>query len=117
MWGDYKDLNHVLCTGEILSIPVVSWNKSKVGWYKLNVDENCAGNPGSSGARGVICDARCDLLLAFSVNFGHGTNNTTELQRVLQGLKMCCQLGINLVNVETDPQIIVNWLRKKRYGI
>lgn len=94
------------------SIRVVSWNKLKVGWYKLNIDGSCVGNPGASGAKGMILDARGDLLLTFTVNFRHGTNNTAELRGVLQQLKMCCQLGINLVDVETDYQIIVNWFKK-----
>ncbi|KAF5461917.1 hypothetical protein F2P56_017977 [Juglans regia] len=82
-------------------VRVVKWHRPRQGWVKLNTDGSSFGNPGTSGAGGVIRDEDGRLLLAYSVPLGLGTNNFAELRSLLEGnavadfLAKCGAEGLN----------------------
>ncbi|CAI9785060.1 unnamed protein product [Fraxinus pennsylvanica] len=86
------------------------------GWYKLNTDGCCLGNPGICGAGGNIRNEKGDIVIAFTEYLGEGTNNGAELV-LLYGLRRTKRMGINRLEVELDSLIIVNWLKRKVCGI
>ncbi|XP_042950232.1 uncharacterized protein LOC122282338 [Carya illinoinensis] len=110
-----------------LSIPVlpikkvqaklVCWKKPKNGRLKLNIDGCSLGNPGSSGAGGIIRDMHGNMVLSFSCSLGVGSNNHAELKALLIGLKYCRALGLNQVDIESDSLICVSWIQKKHCGV
>ena len=61
----------------------VTWKHPKQGWVKLNIDGCSLGNPGPSGAGGIIRDEKCDLVCGFAVATGHYSNNYAELMGLL----------------------------------
>lgn len=60
------------------SVQVVHWHKPLEGRVKLNVDGSALNNPKKFGARGVIRNVHGDLITAFAVDLGHGSNNLVE---------------------------------------
>ncbi|CAI9777979.1 unnamed protein product [Fraxinus pennsylvanica] len=87
------------------------------GWYKLNTDGCCLGNPGICGAGGIIRNENGDIVIAFAEKLDEGTNNGAELQALLYGLRHAKRMGITRLEVELDSLIIINWLKRKVCGI
>ncbi|XP_019248602.1 PREDICTED: uncharacterized protein LOC109227864 [Nicotiana attenuata] len=85
---------------------IVKWKKPPEGNYKLNTDGSC-------GAGGVIRDSRGQLVLAFSIYLGHGTNNWAESQAMLFGLQLCEANDLDNIQVETDSQILTSCMNRK----
>ncbi|KAF5450654.1 hypothetical protein F2P56_030985, partial [Juglans regia] len=98
-------------------VRLVGWKKPRDGWYKLNTDGCSLGNPRRLGVGGVIRDEKGDLRLAYAEEIPEGTNNNAELISLLHGLRHCRDMGLQLVEVEMDSNILVNWLRKSICGI
>ncbi|KAF5465389.1 hypothetical protein F2P56_015402 [Juglans regia] len=98
-------------------VKLVEWKKPRVGWVKLNTDGCSLGNPGRSGIGGVIRDDQGNLRLAYAQQIPEGTNNNAELISLLHGLRNCREMGLQLVEVEMDSNILVNRLRKRNCGI
>lgn len=95
----------------------ISWSKPTQGRFKLNTDGSSMGNPGISGGGGVIWDVQGSVLLAFSMNLGHGDSNRAELRALLEGVRRCKQLHMNSVDIETDSKVILSWLQKTKCRI
>ncbi|KAF5473311.1 hypothetical protein F2P56_009932 [Juglans regia] len=70
-------------------ISPITWKPPKPGWVKLNVDGCSLGNPGPSGAGGIIRDDKGDLICRFAEVSGHNSNNYAELMGLLHGLREC----------------------------
>ncbi|KAG2663424.1 hypothetical protein I3760_16G029200 [Carya illinoinensis] len=51
-------------------VRAVRWSKHLQGWVKLNIDGSGLGNPGPTGAWGIICDSSGRIRAAFSVFIG-----------------------------------------------
>ncbi|XP_015166827.1 uncharacterized protein [Solanum tuberosum] len=66
-------------------VTVVQWIKPPEKWVKLNTDGSALNNPGSIGAGGVLINHMGELLLAFSIPLGEGTNNQAEIEAALFG--------------------------------
>ncbi|XP_035545131.1 receptor-like protein 7 [Juglans regia] len=98
-------------------VRVVKWHQPPQGWVKLNTDGSSFGNPGTSGVGGVIRDEDGRLLLAYSVPLGLGTNNFAEFSSLLEGVRRCHALGFYRVQIETDSQLVVNWIVKNKCPI
>ncbi|KAF5454996.1 hypothetical protein F2P56_024616 [Juglans regia] len=98
-------------------VRVVKWHRPLQGWVKLNTDSSSFRNPGTSGARGVIRDEDGRLLLAYSVPLGLDTNNFTELNSLVEGIRRCYALGFYRVQIENDSQLVVNWIVKNKSPI
>ncbi|XP_041025254.1 ribonuclease H-like [Juglans microcarpa x Juglans regia] len=95
----------------------VKWKHRKPGWVKLNVDGCSLGNPGPSGAGGIIRNHKRDLVCGFSVAIGHYSNNFAELMSLLHGLRHIDQMGHLFVEIELDSMLVINWLRSQRRGL
>ncbi|KAF5450403.1 hypothetical protein F2P56_030761 [Juglans regia] len=95
----------------------VKWKPPKQGWVKLNIDGCSLGNPGPSGAGGIIRDDKGDLLCGFAEATGHNSNNYAELMGLLHGLRHIGLLGISSVEIELDSMLVLNWLRNQRCGL
>ncbi|XP_042987275.1 uncharacterized protein LOC122315428 [Carya illinoinensis] len=95
----------------------VTWKHPNPGWVKLNVDGCSLGNPGSSGAGGIIRDYKGDLVCGFAAATGHNSNNFAEVMGLLHGLRHIDQLGLLFVEIEMDSMLVLNWLRTQRCGL
>ncbi|KAF7810986.1 reverse transcriptase [Senna tora] len=50
----------------------VKWNPPNFGWWKLNCDGACSGNPGPFAIGGIIRDHMGNWVKGFSGYVGHG---------------------------------------------
>ncbi|KAF5452775.1 hypothetical protein F2P56_027742 [Juglans regia] len=98
-------------------ITVVKWNPPQRDRVKLNTDGSSLGNPGSAGAGGVIRDDNGKMCAGYVVSLGQGSNNFAELRSLLEGVRRCCQRGFFRVDIETDSQILVNWIKKGKCNV
>jgi len=103
-----KGLNIDVIPVRLKRAQVVRWIKPQQGKYKLNTDGSSS--PGASGTGGLLRDANDNLIFAFSVDFGVGSNNAAELRAILYRLKICQEQRINGVEVETDSLLVVKWI-------
>ncbi|KAF5444598.1 hypothetical protein F2P56_033719 [Juglans regia] len=90
-------------------INYIAWSKPAQGRVKLNTDGSSLGNPGESGAGGVIRDMHGRLLLAFAKNLGYGNSTYTELRALLEGVKHCKNMNFSAVDIEMDSKVILAW--------
>lgn len=90
----------------------VDWEKQPIGFYKLNVDGSARGEATSGG--GIIRDHNGELVAAFSSFYGPGTSNSAEFNALYDGLRICQQLEIDRVIVESDSTVVISAI-KKRY--
>ncbi|KAL0393274.1 UNVERIFIED_CONTAM: hypothetical protein Sradi_2550200 [Sesamum radiatum] len=84
------------------------WLPPPHGIWKLNCDGASNGNPGSSGAGGIIRDSRGKMILAFYDFFGAHTNTFAELYAINRGL----HLGGRMVAVVSGW----NWMLVQYFG-
>ncbi|XWS40358.1 hypothetical protein CRYUN_Cryun18bG0134200 [Craigia yunnanensis] len=75
---------------------------------KLNCDGSCCGNPRNSGGGGIIRDNNGVVKAALSAHFGNETNNGAEHKAILEGIRLCNQLQLFNVFIETDSYIVVD---------
>jgi ribonuclease HI len=68
------------------------------------------GNPGPSGAGGVIMTPAGDTLLEFHEHLGTTTNNVAEYEAVRFGLTKALELGARRVTVRLDSELVANQL-------
>ncbi|XP_015164021.1 uncharacterized protein [Solanum tuberosum] len=81
--------------------------------FKLNANGSALDNPGSIGAGGILRNSNGDLIFAYYVPLGHGTNNQAEVEAAVFGLSWCVQLNYQKVVLEVDSQMLVDWLLNK----
>ncbi|KAF5459760.1 hypothetical protein F2P56_019680, partial [Juglans regia] len=84
----------------------VVWLRPLVGWWKLNVDGSCCGNPGNCGGGGVLRDHRGRMKVGFSAHYGFGTNNEAELGALLQGVQLCKAMDCRNIILECDSKAL-----------
>ncbi|XP_010312995.1 uncharacterized protein [Solanum lycopersicum] len=65
---------------------MVTWRKPNEGTYKLNTYGSALQESGKIGGGGIVRDHQGNLINAFSLPFGLGTNNITEIKAALYGL-------------------------------
>ncbi|KAL0405928.1 UNVERIFIED_CONTAM: putative ribonuclease H protein [Sesamum latifolium] len=65
---------------------LVRWSFPDYGWVKLNSDRASKGNPGDSGAGGILRDQDGTVMVAFSKFLGEKTNVYAELLAIMRGL-------------------------------
>ncbi|XP_041026987.1 14.7 kDa ribonuclease H-like protein [Juglans microcarpa x Juglans regia] len=90
-------------------VELIAWRPPERGQVKLNVDGGSCGNPGISGGGGIIRDDQGGVVAGFAHNYGHATNTIAECRALLDGLRLCRQLGLRDVLVESDSMVIVGW--------
>ena len=75
---------------------------------KLNCDGNCCGNLRNLGGGGIIHDNNSIVKASFSAHFGNETNNGVELKAILEDVRLCKQLQLFNVFIETNSRIVVD---------
>jgi ribonuclease HI len=68
------------------------------------------GNPGPSGAGGVIMTPAGEILEEFHESLGTTTNNVAEYEAVRFGLTRALELGARKVTVRLDSELVANQL-------
>ncbi|KAF6156442.1 hypothetical protein GIB67_001485 [Kingdonia uniflora] len=77
--------------------------------YKLNTDGSARGSTGLCGCGGVVRDHKGNIVYAYSMGLGPGSNNTPEFYALLIGLQRCKKYNWYPLAVEIDSPMIVNW--------
>ncbi|KAL0421675.1 UNVERIFIED_CONTAM: hypothetical protein Slati_3190400 [Sesamum latifolium] len=67
---------------------IFNWKKPTNGWWKLNCDGASKGNPGPSGAGGLIRDSNGRMIIAFADFLEEHTNTYAELYAVVRGIQL-----------------------------
>lgn len=86
------------------------------GLDKRNVEGSLMGNPGIAGAGVVIRGAFGFLLAAESVLLGEDTSMFAEAAGLWKGLQLCHELGLQHVEVESDFQQLVHFMKSNSSG-
>jgi len=81
----------------------------------LFVDGASRGNPGPSGAGGVIYQGK-KCLGQVSQPLGIMTNNQAEYQALIRGLALARQLGLKALSIKSDSQLMVRQI-EGRYRV
>ncbi|XP_011082393.1 uncharacterized protein LOC105165175 [Sesamum indicum] len=68
---------------------LVKWEKPQMGWFILNTDGASKGNPGISGAGGILGDHHGQVLFVFQEPLGIISNALAELKAIHRGLQLC----------------------------
>ncbi|KAF5475402.1 hypothetical protein F2P56_007208 [Juglans regia] len=96
---------------KVKKVSVVKWSPPSQNWVNLNMNDSL-GNHGPAGAGGVIRDAGGQMCAAYFVFLGQGSNNFAELSGSMEGVRRCYHLGFYQVDIKTDSQILVNWIKR-----
>lgn len=74
------------------------------------MDGSCRRNLRSCGGGGIIRDANGCFKVAFIEKIELGTNNGAKLQALIRGVKLCKSLCFGPISIETNYEIMVNWV-------
>ncbi|KAK6782013.1 hypothetical protein RDI58_019809 [Solanum bulbocastanum] len=91
-------------------ISSVSWKTLPSNKYKLNTDGSALCNPGKIGGGGILRNDLGEMIYAFAIPFGTGTNNQAEIQAANYGLHWCIHHGYNNIILEVDSELLTRWL-------
>jgi ribonuclease HI len=78
--------------------------------YSVYTDGACRGNPGPSGAGGLILDPSGAVVAEIRQYLGIVTNNVAEYQALRLTLERAVELDIKNVNVFMDSKLVVEQL-------
>ncbi|KAL0294570.1 UNVERIFIED_CONTAM: putative ribonuclease H protein [Sesamum radiatum] len=95
---------------------LLHWRKPPEGWYKLNTDGASKGNPGISGAGGILRDQLGKVIFAFQEPLGSATNTQAELSAIHRGLQICFSRGLRKIWIETDATAIIKLISAPQRG-
>lgn len=110
IWNNLKmSLNNPLdinpwSAGRILSPE--KWSPNSNGFFKCNFDGVSKRNPRNAGFRGIINNSQGDPLRIYYRKILCDSNNSTELEGLIQGTKISIEFHYFLVEMEGDSQII-----------
>lgn len=88
----------------------IRWMHPRVGWVKLNTNGAAKGNPGPTGAGGLIRGHRGELFEIFASNCGACSCTRAELLAILRGLSVAWNGVHRKVHVEVDSETVVRML-------
>lgn len=97
------------CTQEVKIITVM-WSKPPISILKLNTDGSALSNLGKIGGGGIFRDHQGNMIYAFTVPLGEGTNNQAEIQAPSGGLHWCIHHGYRKIVLEVDSELLTRWL-------
>ncbi|XP_055802387.1 uncharacterized protein LOC129871488 [Solanum dulcamara] len=80
---------------------------------KLNTDGSAFHNPEKIGRGGLLINSQGDLIFAYSVSFGEGTNNQSKIMVAIFGLSWCLQLGYTNVILEVHFEMLIIWIKQQ----
>ncbi|WMV13671.1 hypothetical protein MTR67_007056 [Solanum verrucosum] len=110
-WEDM--INEVEKCSQDIRIITVSWQSPPSPLLKLNTDGSALHNPGKIGGGGILRDFNRNMIYAFTIPLGIGTNNQAETQAAAYGLDWCIQHGYTKVILEVDSELLTKWLNHK----
>lgn len=87
------------------------WERPPNGFVKLNVDGSARHQAIAEG--GILRNHHGVLVAAFASSYGQGTNNHAEFYALLEGLRLCRELHLANVIIESDSNIVVSAMRNK----
>ncbi|XVF38280.1 hypothetical protein REPUB_Repub20aG0087100 [Reevesia pubescens] len=90
---------------------LVGWSPTTEGFVKLNTDGAAQGNPGISGAGGLIRSHSGDWLVGFRAHLGYCSNIVAELQAVRLGLLLAWHEGFRHVICEIDARVVLDLIQ------
>ncbi|KAL0329290.1 UNVERIFIED_CONTAM: hypothetical protein Sradi_4915700 [Sesamum radiatum] len=97
---------------------IVRWRAPSPSWFKLNTDGSSFGNPGLSGAAGIIRDSARHVHLAYQLALGTGTSVLAELTVIWQGMELALTHGLALfLVVEVDATTVISLLKTRASGM
>ncbi|XP_026429515.1 uncharacterized protein LOC113325863 [Papaver somniferum] len=79
----------------------IAWQVPNTGFYKINTDGS-TNDCGDAGIGGVIRDGAGDFVVCFCKHIHKNNNNVAKVWAIRDGLRLANQLGLNLVEVESD---------------
>lgn len=83
---------------------------------KLNTDGSSLGNPRLVGGGGVIRDWTGRWIVGFSSKIGIASNLMAELWAIQDGLMLCVDKKLAMVEVELDAKVVVDMLGNPHYS-
>lgn len=84
------------CSHEMRIIPL-KWHPPESAIMKLNTDRSALSNPCRIGGGGILRNYQGDMIFAFLIPMGFGSNNNVELQATIYGIRWCLQFGYKYV--------------------
>ena len=84
------------------------------GFLKINTDGSSRGNLGPAGIGGIGKDSFGSVFFIFSSNKGMQTITRMEGMAILYSLKKAYALGCRKMICESDSQVLVNLLLKRK---
>ncbi|WMV30239.1 hypothetical protein MTR67_023624 [Solanum verrucosum] len=94
---------------EIKVIPIC-WEKPTEGVYKLNTYGSALTNPGKIGGGGILRDDQGNMVYAYAIPLGFGSNNKIEMQAATHGVNWCLQHGYRKIILEVNSELLSKWL-------
>ena len=93
----------------------IRWEKSPLGWKKLNIDGSVIGCMEQFGCGGVVRDEHRSWVAGFTRHVGATNSFATELWGLRDGLLLCSSLNISFLIVEIDAKVIVDVIKNSAY--
>ena len=83
---------------------------------KLNTDGSSLGNPRAAGGGGVIRDWSGNWIVGFSRKIGIAMSLLVKLWAIQDGLMLCFDRSLAMVEVELDAKVVVDMLTNPQYS-
>ena len=93
----------------------IRWERPLQGWKKLNSDGSALGEHRLAGCVGVIKDEGGHWVAGLSKRIGYTSCFAAELWGLREGLLLCYNLNIQLLEIEVDAKSIVDVLGNLSY--
>ncbi|WMV30175.1 hypothetical protein MTR67_023560 [Solanum verrucosum] len=109
--GNWKEVISMLenCRHE-LKVISVWWDKPTRGVYKLNTYGSALNNLGKIRGGGILRDDQGNMIYAYAIPLGFGTNNKAEIQAATHGANWCLQHGYKKIILEVDSKLLSKWI-------
>lgn len=72
--------------------------------------------PGPSGGGGIIREEGAKTIAAYAIPSGNETKTMAEALALKTGIDWCMEKGIQKLEVESDPKLLIDWILDKVHG-
>lgn len=91
-------------------VPIsVRWSKPELNWHKLNTNGSSVRNSGKAGGGGLIQNQEGGWVKSFSRAIGISSSVDAELRALRYGLRICCSMGLQALEIEIDSKVVADW--------